>query len=599
MSQNLCVKIPESIGYDEVAFSVVSAVAMQGIRLAQPMLGECFVVTGLGLLGLVTVQLLRAHGCRVLGIDPDGEKLALAKQFGAVLVNISAGEDPVAVAQAFSRGYGVDGVIVCAGGKSSEMINQAADMCRVRGRVIQIGVTGLDLNREKFFRKEIQLQVSNSTGPGKSDPVYENQGIDYPIGFVRWTEKRNIEAVLDMMADGRLDVKPLISHRFPIDEAAKAYEVVGGSEPSLGILLEYPGIEITPESRTVVLGPHPQPLSQGERGAKVQPLSQQERGDKAVVSFVGAGNYASAVLIPAFKEAGARLKTVASNGGVSGTHAGRKYGFELSTTATDEVFSDPEINSVVITTRHNSHAGLVCNALEAGKNVFVEKPLALSDEELDRIESAYRHACEQSKAPLLMVGFNRRFSPQVQKIKGLLESAKTPKSFVMTVNAGAIPAEHWTQDREVGGGRIIGEACHFLDLLRFLAGSPINGHQAVFMGSAPGIDVHDDKVSFALKFEDGSFGTVHYLANGHKSYPKERLEVFCAGGVLQLDNFRRLRGYGWPGFRKMNLWRQDKGQKACAAAFVRAVEQGGAAPIPFQEIMEVSRVTIDIASGAN
>jgi predicted dehydrogenase/threonine dehydrogenase-like Zn-dependent dehydrogenase len=580
---NLCARIPEGVSDEAAAFTVISAIALQGIRLVQPTLGEAVVVTGLGLIGQIAVQLLRANGCRVLGIDLDPARLELARSFGAEVVDLSAGEDPVQAAERFSRGRGVDAVLVSAATRSSEPMHQAALMCRKRGRIVLVGVAGLELSRDDFFKKELTFQVSASYGPGRYDTNYEDKGHDYPIGFVRWTEQRNFEAVLDMLADGRLDVKPLVSHRFSIDEVEKAYKVVGGSEPSMGILLQYPGLEITPESRTLALLP------------QHRPLSQRARGEKASVSFLGAGNYATGVLIPAFKETGARLRSVASSAGVSGLHAGRKYGFEETTTDTDRLLNDPESNAVVISTRHDSHARFVLQALEAGKHVFVEKPLCLTLEELEAIETAHARLAEQGKAPLLvMVGFNRRFAPQIQKVKSLLAGVSGPKSFVMTVNAGAIPSDHWTQDMAVGGGRIIGEACHFIDLLRFLAGASIVAQRRMVMDSGNG-----DTVSLQLGFADGSIGTVHYFANGCKSFPKERLEVFCAGGVLQLDNFRRLRGYGWPGFRKMNLWRQDKGQKACAAAFVRAVEQGEEAPIPFQEIMEVSRVTIDIAYGAD
>ena len=447
-----------------------------------------------------------------------------------------------------------------------------------------VGVTGLELSRDDFFKKELTFQVSASYGPGRYDVNYEEKGQDYPVGFVRWTEQRNFEAVLDMLADGRLNVEPLISHRFSLEQTEAAYEVVGGSEPSMGILLEYPMCEQMPVEKlreaTIALGPHPRPLSRGERGGKAP-----------AVGFIGAGNYATGVLIPAFKAAGAQLKSVASSAGVSGVHAGKKYGFAETTTDTAKLFADDDIDALVVTTRHDSHARFVLQALEAGKHVFVEKPLCLTLTELDEIEAAYTGVTGQGGAPLLMVGFNRRFAPQVQKVRSLLTGVSGPKSFVMTVNAGAIPSDHWTQDREVGGGRIIGEACHFIDLLRFLADSPIVAHSRMALDAANG-----DTVSLQLGFADGSIGTVHYFANGCKAFPKERLEVFAAGKVLQLDNFRKLTGYAWPGFRRMNLWRQDKGQKACAAAFVDAIRKGVAAPVPFGEIIEVSRVSILLAS---
>jgi predicted dehydrogenase/threonine dehydrogenase-like Zn-dependent dehydrogenase len=567
---NLCARVPEGVSDEEASFTVLGAIALQGIRLVQPTLGEAVVVTGMGLIGIVTAQLLRAHGCRVLGIDFDPKKLALARQFGAETVDLSAGEDPVAAADRFSRGRGVDAVIVTAATRSNEPMHQAALMCRKRGRIVLVGVTGLELSRDDFFKKEITFQVSCSYGPGRYDPNYEDKGQDYPFGFVRWTEQRNLEAVLDMMSDGRLDVKPLVSHRYPIDDALAAYEVVGGSEPSLGIVLSYPDVASRQPAlqRTVELKP-----SGGTSGT-------------GAVSFLGAGNYATAVLIKAFRDAGATLRTVASSGGVTGLHAGRKFGFERTTTDSASLFADAGTDAVVITTRHDSHAGFVLQAIEAGKHVFVEKPLCLTMDEADRIEAALAAA---PKPITLMVGFNRRFAPQVQRMHALLRGASGPKSFVMTVNAGAIPADHWTQDAEQGGGRIVGEGCHFIDLLRFLAGAPIESFSRETMASPTA-----DTTTFSMRFADGSIGTVHYFANGCKAFPKERLEVFAQGGVLQLDNFRKLRGFGWKGFTSMNLWRQDKGQTSCAAAFLTAV-RGGAAPIPHAEILEVARTSIMLA----
>jgi predicted dehydrogenase/threonine dehydrogenase-like Zn-dependent dehydrogenase len=575
---NLCAKVPDGVTDDEAAFTVVGAIGLQGIRLVQPTLGEAVVVTGLGLIGLLTVQLLRAHGCRVLGLDFDAHKLALARQFGATVVDLARGEDPVAAAQAFSRGRGVDAVIVTAATRSSEPMHQAALMCRKRGRIVLIGVAGLELSRADFYEKELTFQVSCSYGPGRYDPAYEERGFDYPIGFVRWTEQRNFEAILDMMAAGNLDVKPLISHRFDIGEAQLAYELISGTDASLGILREYQGIEIDRDARTVRL------RSRSESVGVAAP-----RGTVSV-GFIGSGNYATGVLIPAFKAAGAGLLSVASSAGVSGVHAGRKFGFAETTTDTERLYTDPRIDALVITTRHDSHAEMVCRALAAGKHVFVEKPLALTTEELSRVESAYRQAQKDGRCPVLMVGFNRRYAPHVQRIATLLQGVPGPKAFVLTVNAGVIPAEHWTQSIAVGGGRIIGEACHFVDLLRFLAGAEIRTHCAVSMHAPCG-----DTVTLSLGFADGSIGTIHYFANGSKAFPKERLDVFAAGRVLQLDNFRRLSGFGWPGFNSMTLWRQDKGQKECARAFVDAIKTGGPPPIPLNELLEVGSATIELS----
>lgn len=575
---NLCAKVPDTVSDDEAAFTVLGAIALQGVRLVQPTLGEAVVVTGLGLIGLVTVQLLRAHGCRVLGLDFDPARLAMAERFGAETVNLGAGADPVAAAQAFSRGRGVDAVIITASTKSNEPVHQAAQMSRKRGRIVLVGVTGLELSRADFFEKELTFQVSCSYGPGRYDPNYEDKGQDYPVGFVRWTEQRNFEAVLDMMADGRVDLKPLISHRFALDAAEEAYALISGDEPSLGVLIDYPGAA---------------DISDAELTKRTVPMAGAVRADgKASLGFIGSGNYAGRVLIPAFKTAGAHLGAVASAGGVSSAHVARKQGVASASTDAEAVIADPDINAVVVATRHDSHADYVCKALAAGKHIFVEKPLALTMEELDRIADAYAASGEAEK-PVVTVGFNRRFAPHVVKMKSLLAGQSGPKSFVMTVNAGAIPADHWTQDIQTGGGRIVGEACHFIDLLRFLAGAAIADVSVAAMDARCG-----DTVSIALRFADGSIGTVHYFANGPKSLPKERLEAFSGGRVLQLDNFRKLRGYGWPGFTAMGGARQDKGQTACAAAFVRAVEAGGAPPIPFDELLEVSRASIQAAEAA-
>ncbi len=581
---NLCAKIPQNVSNDEAAFTVVGAIALQGVRLAKPTLGEVVVVTGLGLIGQLAVQLLRANGCRVLGIDFDTDKLAIAKSFGAEVVDLGAGEDPVKAAELFSRGRGVDAVLITAATQSSEPMHQAALMCRKRGRIVLVGVAGLELSRDDFFKKELTFQVSASYGPGRYDPNYEEKGQDYPLGFVRWTEQRNFEAVLDMLADGRLDVMPLISHQFNLDQIASAYEVVGSSQSSMGVMLKYPTRKEKPDAivreQTVLIA---------------GPSFQRDGRPLPNLAFIGSGNYATSALIPAFKRAGAHLGSIASSYGVSGAHAGKKYGFEETTTDSIKLFDDKDINCLVISTRHDSHAALVLQALRSGKSVYVEKPLCLTLAELDEIEQEYKAIKVINKdPPILMVGFNRRFAPQMQKIKSLLLAVGGPKSFVMTINAGAIPVEHWTQDMDIGGGRIIGEACHFIDLLRFLSGSPITGWQSIGMDC-----LTRDTVSVQIQFANGSIGTVHYFANGSKAFPKERLEVFSNGSILQLDNFRKLTGYGWPGFKKMNLWKQDKGQNACAKAFVDAVTRNTSSPIPAEELFEVSRAAIEISEAAN
>ena len=574
--RNLCARVPDGVDDERAAFTVLGAIALQGVRLAQPTLGESVAVIGLGLIGLMAVQILRANGCRVLGLDLDASRLELARRFGAQTVDLGKGEDALAAAAAISRGRGIDAVLLTASTKSSEPVAQAARMCRKRGRIVLVGVTGLELARSDFYEKELSFQVSCSYGPGRYDADYEEGGHDYPVGFVRWTEQRNFEAVLDLMASGALDVAPLLTHRYELDRAADAYDLLASGAPSLGILLQYPeassGAAAVPESRTIALRPSP------------------AAAGRASVAFLGAGNYAGRVLIPAFKDAGAELRTVVSAGGASAVHFGRKFGFANASTDADAALADPTVDTAVVATRHDAHARLVLAALRAGKHVFCEKPLCLTLDELREIEAeAARHPDR-----LLMVGFNRRFAPHVVKARELLSTVAEPRSFVMTVNAGAIPATHWTQDRAVGGGRIVGEGCHFVDLLRHLAGAPIVATHAVALGRHPSLAVRDDKATITLSFGDGSVGTIHYLANGDKGFPKERLEVFCAGRVLQLDNFRRLAGWGWKGFRSTGALRQDKGQAACAKAFVDAVRRGGPSPIPLDEVLEVSRAAIEL-----
>lgn len=571
--RNLCARIPDGVSDESASFTVLAAIGLQGIRLAAPTMGECVAVMGLGMIGLLTVQLLRAQGCRVLGIDPDPRRRELGQHFGAEVVDASDSDAVLAAANAFSRGHGVDAVLVTASTDSNEPMHLAARMSRKRGRVVLVGVAGLELSRADFYEKELSFQVSCSYGPGRYDPAYEQGGQDYPLPYVRWTEQRNFEAVLDLMASGLLDTTPLVTHRFALAAAPAAYALLASPEPSLGIVLEYPYTAASVTARHIPLSP-------------ATPAHTPTRGSS--IAFIGAGNYAGRVLIPAFKAAGAQLHTVVSRGGVSAVHHGRKHGFTHAGTDVGTVLADPSIHAVVVATRHESHASAVLQALEAGKHVFCEKPLCLNLDELAQIEAAARARPAQK----LMLGFNRRFAPHIQTIERLLGRIGAPRQFSMVVNAGEIPQEHWTQQREIGGGRLIGEACHFIDLLRYLAAAPVVEARAMALGSGTG--GASDMATLTLKFADGSVGCIQYLANGHRSLPKERLEVFCAGRVLQLDNFRRLRGWGWPGFSRQNLWRQDKGQKACARAFVEALEQGLPSPIPLDEVLESSRLAIEL-----
>ncbi len=576
--KNLCAKIPDSVSDETAAFTVVSSIGLQGMRLANPTLGESFVVIGVGLIGLLIVQMLKANGCRVLAIDYDEEKLKIAKSYGAETCNSSKGEDPLMIGMLFSNNKGVDGVIITASTKSDEPISQAAKMSRKCGRIIMVGVTGMKLDRSEFYQKELSFQVSCSYGFGRGDREYEDHGKDYPYGLVRWTEQRNFEAVLEMMSNGSIDVSKLVTNRYKFEDALSAYDLLIKDKSIIGIILEYNS-------------------NKDSRYIKNTRLKEELNFDsnKPIVGFIGAGNYASRILIPAFKEAGAQLHTISSSGGINGVTHGKLSGFCEATTETMKMISNPVINTIAVVTQHNSHAKFVSDALNAGKNVFVEKPLALTYEELKLVEESYNNSAKDVKSLHLMVGYNRRFSPQVQKMKALLDSTRSPKTFMMLMNAGEIPADSWIHDVEKGGGRITGEACHFIDLMRFLADSKIISIQARKMGEDKGVEITEDKAAIILGFEDGSFGTINYLANGSSKFPKERIEVFVDGKVLQLDNFIKLKAYGWSGFNKMNLWTQDKGQKACARVFLDAINNGDKTPIPIEEIFEVARVTVDIA----
>lgn len=582
VAMNLCARVPANVGDEEASFTVLSSIALQGIRLASPTLGETFGVIGLGLVGLLTVQLLKAQGCRVIGFDLDDNRLHVAKQLGAETVNLEAGQDPMSAANEFAKGLGLDGVLIAAATKSNSPITLAAEICRKRGRIVLIGVTGMKLNRETFYKKELTFQVSSSYGPGRYDPNYEQKGIDYPVSFIRWTAKRNFEAILDIMAEQKLDLQPLISHRFDINDATDAYQVLENDKGTLGIILSYQN-----ESRNKVLKE-----TQYLNDTKEQPYKIAGLNPKAVVNFLGAGSHACSTLIPAFKKSSAQLNSVASNTGVSGSFAMRKFGFSSNTTDTSKIIEDKVANSVVISTQHDSHAKFVIDAIENGKNVFVEKPLCLTLPELDAIKIAYEAAIKnQRQTPILFVGFNRRFSPHIVKMYKLLEGVRQPKSFVFTVNAGQVGQEHWTQDKQKGGGRIVGEVCHFIDLLRYLASVPIiDWHMS---------QMHDntkDTITITLSFEDGSIGTIHYFSNGMRGYQKERLEVFTGGKILRLDNYRLLTGYGWKGFKSMRLWSQDKGHQNCVNTFVSSVMDDAVCPIPIEETLEVSRIAIEMAN---
>jgi predicted dehydrogenase len=565
--ETLAARIPDNVSFEAAAFTPIAAIGLQGIRLANPTLGETVVVYGLGLIGLLCVQILRANGCQVIGIDRNPDRLALAERFGAHVVNGAEGS-AVSRVLSLTDGLGADAVLLTLASESDEPVREAAAMSRKRGRLVLVGVTGLNLAREHFYKKELTFQVSCSYGPGRHDPQYEDEGIDYPVAFVRWTEQRNFEAVLTLMSSGLLDPEPLITHRFKVDDAADAYTVVATESSSIGIVLQYPGDD-RGETRTARTVERRAPAIAG----------------MPTVAVIGAGNFALRVLLPILAATGTRLRTIASGAGTTAAIAGEKFGFERVTTDLEEIWSDPAIDTVFVLTRHDSHATLARKALEAGKNVFVEKPLALNEPELDEVEVAAR-----GSSALVMVGFNRRFAPFARQARKIVSSRGGPASIVMTVNAGMIPRDSWVQSATFGGGRITGECCHFIDFARYLVGSPIVDVQ-VRAAQSKGTPI-DDVAAITLGFADGSVAAIQYYANGPKSYPKERVECFFDGRTVQIDNWRRLRTYAISDALLGHSWSQNKGHQAEVVAWMDAVKRGANSPIPLEELIEVSRWSI-------
>ena len=559
---NLCAKIPENVSDEQATFTVLSSIGLQGIRLIAPVIGEKIVVFGMGLIGLVTVQMLRANGCEVMGIDVNQNRLTLAEKYGALTVN-SMTEDPVAVANSWSNGKGVDGVIITASAKKDEILHQSALMNRKRGRILLVGVVDLNIRRSDFYEKELSFQVSCSYGPGRYDEKYEQAGQDYPYGFVRWTEQRNFEAVLQLMSDRKLVVDDLITHRIPFENALEAYEILTKDPDALGIILQYS--DKVDLSNVINI-----------------PVVKTTKNVKPTVGIIGAGNFSKMTLMPALSKTSAKLEYISDINGDSAWYVANKYKVSKATTDYQTVLNDPEVNTVLIAVNHNLHAKMVIEALKVGKHVFVEKPLAMNIEELESIYQTVRKIGDLS----LMVGFNRRFSPHIQKIKELIKTRTEPIAMNMTVNAGIIPPNHWVHDPIKGGGRIIGEACHFIDLMVFLSGSLVKTVASHRMGGKAAIQ--EDKMSISIGFEDGSIGTVNYFANGSKSYPKEMLEVFSEGKIIKLDNFRKTIGYGVKNFKKLKTSRQDKGHKDQFAAFVKSIDEGGVPLIPLPQLFNVT-----------
>jgi predicted dehydrogenase/NADPH:quinone reductase-like Zn-dependent oxidoreductase len=558
--KNLVAHIPDNVTDEQAAFTVIGSIGLQGIRLLNPTLGETIVVTGLGLIGLLTAQLLAANGCKVIGVDVDDSKLNLAKQWGILPFNPKNG-DVVKFVEEQTNGIGADGVIITASAKTDEIISQAAKMSRKRGRIILVGVIGLNLSRAEFYEKELSFQVSCSYGPGRYDENYENRGNDYPLPFVRWTEKRNFEAILQAISSGKVQVDEMITEVIPLYEYLKIYGEIGSSK-SIASILKYEESEGTPKTT-------------------IQLKEVSYTGQKGVIGIIGAGNFTKMTMLPALKGSGAQYKYIASKGGVTGTAMAQKHGFSHSTTNVEDVLQDSEVDLVLITTRHNLHANMTVKCLEAGKHVFVEKPLALNKEELDKVIEA-----QQKSGKTVMVGFNRRFSSHAEKMKALLGSSQM--NVIATMNAGNIPANVWVHDMLVGGGRIIGEACHFIDLITYLTGSKVKAVCMNAMGINP--EENTDNASIFLKYENGSTGVINYFSNGSKAYSKERVEVYSQERTLIMDNFRTTNGYGFKGFSKLKT-ALDKGHKNQFHKLISQSINGGNALIPFDEIVNTTQAS--------
>ncbi len=558
--KNLVAKIPDNVSDEEASFSVIGSIGLQGIRLLNPQLGETIVVTGLGLIGLIAAQLLKANGCRVIGIDFDEEKVELARSKGIIAINPARGTDPVKFVQEETNQHGADGVLITASAKTNDVIHQAAEMSRKRGRIVLVGVIGLDIRRDDFYKKELTFQVSCSYGPGRYDEDYENKGIDYPLAFVRWTEKRNFETILQSISMRIIDVKSLITEVVNIEN----YEEIYGNlrkHGSIASILKY-SESVLPNN-------------------VVEVSSNNFSSSKGQIGIIGAGNFTSATMLPALSKAHAHIRYIASAQGLSAKVLAKKVHAQKATSNYKEILSDADVDLVMITTRHNLHASMVLDTLRAKKHVFVEKPLCLNRTELDEIVDTYEKV--KGDGVTLTVGFNRRFSPFAVKMKQLVGAGV--KNIIATMNAGFIPPEVWVHDLKVGGGRIIGEACHFIDLCSYLTDSKVIAVCMNAMGENP--EENTDNASILLRYEDGSNAVINYFANGSKAYAKERVEVYSQEKTLVLDNWRELKGYSCKGFSKMK-GRMDKGHTAQFALLNERIIKGGEALIPFDSIINTT-----------
>ncbi len=565
-SKNLVAKVPDNIEPSQASFTVLASIGLQGIRLMSPMIGETVVVYGLGVIGLLSSQILKANGCNVIGIDIDENKCHLARKLDINALNIGDKDLLIREIMRQTNEYGADSILITAKTDTNDVIKNSANMCKKSGKVILIGDVGLNLDRNDFYEKEISFQVSSSYGPGRYDYAYEEKNIDYPYAYVRWTAKRNFEAILNLMAADKINTDDLISKEFDFEDILSAYKNIENTD-NLGIIINYnhEGKEKEFDRKIVLKEPIPN-----------------KQKSSVNLGFLGTGSYAKRFLLPELNNKKIRLKTAVSQNGLSAALAAEKHGFEICSSDPNDIFSDHEINTVFIATRHDSHADYVERSLKNNKNVFVEKPLAINYEGIDKIINRLN---EGSK---LMVGFNRRFSKLIIKIKSILQDSNSPSSIIYTINAGKMEVNHWTVDESVGGGRIIGEVCHFIDLLRYLVGTKIKNWNVINM------DNTKDCVAIQIKFEDGSIGVINYFANGNNRYSKENIEIFNNGNIIKLDNFNSLYFYGYKKFKNIKLWKQDKGQKQCIKAFIDSVIDSKPSPIPVSELIEVSKIAIDI-----
>lgn len=566
--KNLAAKLPKNVDFESGAFATLGAIALNGIRLASPQLGEKSAVIGLGLMGLITAILLQAAGCEVYGFDIDPNRLKFAQKIG---VGGALNKDALSRYQSMTRGRGFDHVLICADTAGNDTVRLAADIARDRGRVVSIGVVGLDLPRKPYYEKELGFRVSRSSGPGRYDAAYEERGQDYPVGYVRWTEGRNLEAFVDLLAQGKISMGELITHRFDITQAGQAYDLITGKtdESYLGVLLAYPEADL-PLAETIQL----------RGGASLSPTS----ASSVRLGILGAGNYAGATFLPAIRKSPlTRLVGIASSGGAHAQNLGRKFGFDFATSSTSEILDHPEINTVAILTRHNSHARLTLEALKKGTNVYCEKPLAIEKSGLKAIE----RELAKEKHPCFTVGFNRRFAPFSIALHEFFDSRTEPLYAHYRINAGYLPASHWLNNPQEGGGRLVGEACHFIDYLIFLSGQTVN---QVSVSSLPDSGKYSqDNLDITIEFQDGSIGHIAYLANGSQRVSKEYLEVFCEGKVGIVDDFRKLTLVDESGTRTLrSRLRQDKGHRATWQAFANAIVKRQAEPIPYSQLMQAS-----------